>query len=73
MVRFGVCKCFFRQNIFVEEWKAHVKFESREQFLNDYASRRPSDEILAAVESEVKRRRGLQEERKRSVCMIDVC
>jgi hypothetical protein len=63
MVRFGICKCFFRQNIFVKEWKAHVSYSDRKQFLSDYASRNPSESVLAAVEAEVARRNGLQDQR----------
>ena len=66
MVRYAVCKCFFRRNIYVKEWKVHVTFVDPEQFKVDYADRRPSEQILIAIEAEVQRRVNLQDERERN-------
>ena len=66
MVRYAVCKCFFRRNIYVKEWKVHVTFVDPEQFKVDYADRRPSEQILIAIEAEVQRRVDLQDERERN-------
>ena len=66
MVRYAVCKCFPRRNIYVAPWKEHVSFHDREQFKADYADLGPTEEIVSAVETEVRRRMGLQEERARN-------
>lgn len=44
----------------------HVTFVDREQFKVDYAHRCPTEQILCAIEAEVQRRMGLQEERERN-------
>lgn len=66
MVRYAVCKCFPRRNIYVTPWKAHVSFHDREQFQADYVDLGPTEEIVSAVEAEVGRRMGLQDERARN-------
>lgn len=36
MEKFHTCSCFFRDNIFLEEYKLHVRFVSENQFRKDY-------------------------------------
>ena len=70
MVRYAVCKCFLQRNIHVKEWKDHVTFDNRERFKVDYAHRCPSEQILSAIEAEVERRKGLQDERERNRSLV---
>ena len=71
MARYAVCKCFLKRNIYVKEWQVHVTFVDREQFKVDYAHRCPSEQILSAIETEVKRRKGLQDERGRNRRLLE--
>ena len=71
MVRYAVCKCFLKRNIYVKEWKVHVTFVDREQFKVNYAHRCPSEQVLSAIEAEVQRRMGLQDERERNRRLLE--
>ena len=71
MARYAVCKCFLKRNIYVKEWQVHVTFVDREHFKVDYAHRCPSEQILSAIETEVKRRKGLQDERGRNRRLLE--
>ncbi|XP_064209518.1 2-oxoglutarate and iron-dependent oxygenase domain-containing protein 2 [Anguilla rostrata] len=68
LVKFYTCSCFCTDNIFLEEYKLHVRFISEQQFRTDYrevlTTRGCSTDIqfqdvLKKIETEVERRRQL--------------
>lgn len=36
MEKFCTCSCYYTDNIFLEQYKLHVRFTSEEQFKKDY-------------------------------------
>ncbi|XP_048848987.1 2-oxoglutarate and iron-dependent oxygenase domain-containing protein 2 isoform X1 [Brienomyrus brachyistius] len=79
-MEFYNCSCFYTHNIFVEEYKLHVRFTSKEQFLRDYRDVLRScgcvtdgdlHAVLQKVESEVDRRRNLCEKSAERTVLID--
>ncbi|XP_051954054.1 2-oxoglutarate and iron-dependent oxygenase domain-containing protein 2 isoform X1 [Xyrauchen texanus] len=65
MKRFYTCSCFFTDNIFLEEYKLHVRFVSENQFRKDYesilrslgcVSRSQVNDVLRKINVEIKRR-----------------
>ena len=56
--KWAVCKCFYERNIFLP-FLGHIKFQNKEQFLQDYSSQlegKNSTKILETVTDEIKRR-----------------
>ncbi|KAG9354892.1 hypothetical protein JZ751_001605 [Albula glossodonta] len=67
-VKFYTCSCFCTDNIFLEEYKLHVRFISEQQFRTDYQAILATlgcstdihfKELLKKIETEVERRRQL--------------
>ncbi|XP_068461375.1 2-oxoglutarate and iron-dependent oxygenase domain-containing protein 2 isoform X2 [Clinocottus analis] len=67
---FYICNCFTTDNIFLEDYKLHVRFSSEQQFTQDYQSplRRLGcvtdqqfEDVLNKISQEVDRRRRLSE------------
>ncbi|KAJ8385960.1 hypothetical protein AAFF_G00177810 [Aldrovandia affinis] len=67
-VKFYSCSCYYTDNIFLEEYKLHIRFLSAQQFRTDYqtvlttlgcSTDRHYEEILKKIEEEVERRRQL--------------
>ncbi|XP_016299864.1 2-oxoglutarate and iron-dependent oxygenase domain-containing protein 2 [Sinocyclocheilus anshuiensis] len=65
MERFYTCSCFFRDNIFLEEYKLHVRFVSENQFRKDYqnilrslgcVSESQFRDVLGKIHAEIERR-----------------
>ncbi|XP_056113395.1 2-oxoglutarate and iron-dependent oxygenase domain-containing protein 2 isoform X1 [Rhinichthys klamathensis goyatoka] len=65
MERFYTCSCFFRDNIFLEEYKLHVRFVSESQFRNDYqnilrslgcVSESQFRDVIGKIHAEIERR-----------------
>ncbi|XP_030073156.1 2-oxoglutarate and iron-dependent oxygenase domain-containing protein 2 isoform X1 [Microcaecilia unicolor] len=68
---FYVCACFYRENIFLEDYKVHVRYLHEQQFRRDYETVlknrgcRNSDQfksVLEKIEKEVQRRQLLAQE-----------
>lgn len=66
--RFFCCSCFTSDNIFLEEYKLHVRFISEEQFKNDYLhilrslsceTETKYNAVLKKIQTEVERRQKL--------------
>ncbi|KTG43040.1 hypothetical protein cypCar_00023042 [Cyprinus carpio] len=65
MERFYTCSCFFSDNIFLEEYKLHVRFVSENQFRKDYqnilrslgcVSESQFRDVLGKIHAEIERR-----------------
>lgn len=65
MEKFHTCSCFFRDNIFLEEYKLHVRFVSENQFRKDYqnilrslgcVSESQFRDVLGKIHAEIERR-----------------
>ncbi|KAM9360158.1 2-oxoglutarate and iron-dependent oxygenase domain-containing protein 2 [Symphorus nematophorus] len=66
--RFYVCNCFTTDNIFLEDYKLHVRFVSEQQFRLDYravltrlgcVTEQQFDDVVTKISQEVDRRRRL--------------
>ncbi|KAG7222159.1 hypothetical protein INR49_016731 [Caranx melampygus] len=66
--RFFTCNCFTTDNIFLKDYKLHVRFESEQQFRLDYqtllrrlgcVTHQQFDDVLNEISQEVDRRRRL--------------
>ena len=65
--KFFVCTCWFRQNIFLKDYKLHVEYDNDETFLSKYeplfldkyavSAERLKQDVLPLVRSEVEKRR----------------
>lgn len=56
--KWAVCKCFYERNIFLPDL-GHIKFQNKEQFLQDYRSQlvgKNSTKIIETITNEIKRR-----------------
>ncbi|KAK3514677.1 hypothetical protein QTP70_021762 [Hemibagrus guttatus] len=69
MQRFCTCSCYYTDNIFLEQYKLHVRFTSEEQFQTDYrqilqslgcATDAQYNAVLKKIHAEVERRRNLE-------------
>ncbi|XP_060739539.1 2-oxoglutarate and iron-dependent oxygenase domain-containing protein 2 isoform X2 [Tachysurus vachellii] len=69
MEKFCTCSCYYTDNIFLEQYKLHVRFTSEEQFKKDYrhivqslgcASDAQYNAVLEKIHAEVERRRNLE-------------
>ncbi|KAG7318602.1 hypothetical protein KOW79_018357 [Hemibagrus wyckioides] len=69
MQKFCTCSCYYTDNIFLEQYKLHVRFTSEEQFKSDYrqvlqslgcATDTQYNAVLEKIHSEVERRRNLE-------------
>lgn len=64
--RFCVCGCYYTHNFFIKKYELHVKFLSREQFLNDYKnillskSCHVPESLITQLEEECERRKQLE-------------
>lgn len=67
-VRFYKCGCFTTDNIFLEDYKLHVRFTSEQQFRQDYeqllrglgcVTQQQFDDVLGQISQEVERRQRL--------------
>nr|AAI28873.1 Zgc:158437 [Danio rerio] len=65
MERFYTCSCFFTDNIFLEEYKLHVRFVSENQFRKDYQnilrslgceSESQFRDVIGKIQAEIERR-----------------
>ncbi|XP_058630920.1 2-oxoglutarate and iron-dependent oxygenase domain-containing protein 2 isoform X3 [Onychostoma macrolepis] len=65
MEKFHTCSCFFRDNIFLEEYKLHVRFVSENQFRKEYqnilrslgcVSESQFRDVLGKIHAEIERR-----------------
>ncbi|XP_067262456.1 2-oxoglutarate and iron-dependent oxygenase domain-containing protein 2 isoform X1 [Chanodichthys erythropterus] len=65
MERFYTCSCFLRDNIFLEEYKLHVRFVSESQFRKDYqnilrsmgcVSESQLRDVIGKIHAEIERR-----------------
>jgi len=63
---FGICKCFYTENIYLKEFNLHVIYHNKTQFLKEYSSVLKNlgcncpKHIPVQIEEEVSRRKQLQ-------------
>jgi len=60
MSRFGYCKCFYEQNIFIRDWNKHVVFKNERQFREDHHLEDNVEAAVAEATLEIERRIGLR-------------
>lgn len=63
---FGICKCFYTENIFIKEFNLHVTYVNKAQFLKDFSpvlkqlGCKCPKSITVQIEEEISRRKQLQ-------------
>lgn len=66
--KFCICQCFFTKNLFVKQYKLHVTYLNRGQFLQEYSETLHSqgcsdpEAVISELESEVTRRKNFHKD-----------